>query len=332
MKKIILLLCCLYPVVFFAQAYRMSTQTKEEVGKLTADGLVFVERIEKVLDSNHLKLKQGEINIQNPAASELLKQGLRNNTTNTQERVREKICLSCYEQEWKDQFLEMQLIQAGKNYNRDSLYQQSATLSQAYASVGKKKNEQGVKPTVGGNKQRGNLSGYQLLERQLDALSSVPDFTVFRKLDYNFVVSRFGLYLQLTKGMAYKDQQRKDNTIIDTNVPGISIKKEEYLRVIYTVEEHPDWVGAFGEGVTEIKEVEIIGDPDLVIQLFVSYWRTKIYEEIPINGYITSKEVMSDYVVLSAVAPNEYKITITKGNMEMNYAKTFGLHEKINEG
>lgn len=130
--------------------------------------------------------------------------------------------------------------------------------------------------------------------------------------------------------MVYMDQKREGNTIVDTYVLGISIKKDEYLRVIYLVEEHLDWMGAFGEDVIEIKEVEIVGDSNLVIQLFVLYWKTKIYKEMPVNGYITSKEVMSNYVVLSAVALNQYKITITKGNREMNDAKTFGLHQKIN--
>lgn len=329
MKKIMLLLCCLYSLVFFAQTYRMSEKTREEVGALSSDGLVFVARIEKVLDANHLKLKQREVNIQNPAVAEVVKQGLRKNTTNVQTQVKEKICLSCYEEEWKNQFLEMQFIQAGKNYNRDSLYQKIRTINQSDRSTGDKSITQEKKASTESKIEQTDLSGYDLLERQLDVLSSVPDFTVFRKLDYNFVVSRFGVYLQLTKGMAYKDQKRKGNTLIDTYVPGISIKKDEYLRVIYTIEEHPDWMGAFGEGVTEIKEVEIVGDPDLVVQLFVSYWKTKIYDVIPASGYIISKEVMSDYVVLSAVAPNQYKITITKGNMEMNYAKTFGIHQEI---
>lgn len=329
MKKIILLLCCSYSLVLSAQTYRMSEKTKEEVGALSSDGLVFIERIENVLDANHLKLKQQEVNIQNPAVGEVVKQGLRKQAKSVQTRVIEKICMPCYEGEWKDQFLEMQLIQAGKTYNRDSLYQQTITLNQTHKPIGEEQNAQEQKTKQAGEKEQAGLSGYDRLERQLNALSAVPDFTVFRKLDYNFVVSRFGLYLQLTKGMAYKDQKRKGNTIVDTYVPGISIKKDEYLRVIYTVEEHPDWMGAFGAGVTEIKEVEIVGDPDLVRQLFVSYWKTNMYEEIPANGYITSKEVMSDYVVLSAVAPNQYKITITKGNMEMNYAKTFGLHQKI---
>jgi len=84
MKKIMLLLCCLYSLVFFAQIDRMSAKTREEVGGLSSDGLVFVEHIEKVLDANHVKLKQREVNIQNPAVGEVVKQGLRKNTTSIQ--------------------------------------------------------------------------------------------------------------------------------------------------------------------------------------------------------------------------------------------------------
>lgn len=68
---------------------------------------MFIERIENVLDANHLKLKQREVNIQNPAVEEVLKQGLRKDATSVQTRVKEKICIPCYEGEWKAQFLEI---------------------------------------------------------------------------------------------------------------------------------------------------------------------------------------------------------------------------------
>lgn len=334
MKNILLLLCGLCSVTLFAQAYRMSTEAKEKIGQLAPDGLVFLVKIEKVLDNNHELLKDKKAEIQNPAIQEVFKQGLRNTATSIKKQVENNVCLSCYEAEWADQFLEVHLIRAKQTYKRDSLYQKSIAYSrEAVQTLGKKdadnKNKKANQSANHSGSRSADVDGYTKLERQLDVLSRVEDFTLFRKLDYNFVVSRFGVYLQLTKRMTYLGQEKKGNKIIDTYTPGISIKKEEYLYVTYMVEEHPDLRGAFGDGLTEIKEVEITGDPELVIQLFTSYWSPLQVDLTRNTGYMASIEKMSDYIELQAVAPNQYKITITKGNKDVNYAETFGIHQKI---
>ncbi|WP_413512912.1 hypothetical protein [Myroides odoratus] len=328
MKKILLLLCGLCSVMLFGQAYRMPIENKEKIAQLNPDGLVFLVKIEEVLANNHEKLKNKKEEIQNPAIGELFKQGLRNSPTSIKKQVENNVCLSCYEAEWADQLLEVNLIRAKKNYNRDSLYQKSLTFSREAIQILGKNVVENKNPKA---KQSGSteVEGYAKLERQLGALSRVEDFTLFRKLDYNFVVSRFGVYLQLTKRMTYLGQEKKGNKIIDKYTPGISIKKDEYLYVTYTVEEHPDLRGAFGDGLTEIKEVEITGDPELVIQLFASYWSPLQVDLTRNTGYMVSIEKMSDYIQLQAVAPKQYKITITKGNMDVNYAATFGIHQKI---
>lgn len=332
MKAIVFILICLSSVAIHAQSYRMTEQEKEKATQVSSKGVVFLLKIENVLDQNNIKLKQGDLNIQNPAVGEMIKQGFKNNATGTKTQVAQIVCLACYEEEWKNQRIELQLIQSNQTYSRDSLYQRVQDLRETYqVALDKTKvipQSKGKQVTSGESESDGS---YAMLERQLHGMSNNEDFTLFRNLDYNFVVSRFSVYLQLTKGMAYLGQEKKGNQIIDKYTPGISIKKDEYLYVTYTVEEHPDRRGAFGEGLTEILAVEITGDPLLVVQLFTSYWKrveldTTLLRE---SGFITSLDKMNDHIELRAVAPNAYKIVITKGNMTVNYEKTFGIHPKI---
>lgn len=320
-----------------AQPYRLSAETKDKIGKLSADGLTFIHKIEEVLNKNEQKLSNKDLTIQNPAVKEVFRQGFRNSTKNVREEAERNICLSCYQVEWESQLQELHLLQSHTPYDRDSLYQRvrdSRILAQEEMTKTKtddrNPNSKKTQPSINTKKEaEAEVQGYDKLERHLNAMSRVEDFTLFRKLDYNFVISRFSAYLQLTKGMAYLEQKKKGDKIIDKYTPGISTKKNEYLYVTYTVEEHPDRMGAFGEGLTAIKEVEITGDPQLVVNLFTSYWlRTELHSGRK-EGLTTAIEKMSDYVELKATGAGGYKITITKSNMDVNYETTFGIHPQI---
>lgn len=122
MKKLFIVVISLLSMTISAQVYRMSSTDREQIAKVSKKTLVFFMRIEEVLDINKEKLLIKKTDIQNPAVKEVVKQGVKHLGDENQYKLRKMICITCYEEEWNKQMIEMELIKQGQTYDRDKLY------------------------------------------------------------------------------------------------------------------------------------------------------------------------------------------------------------------
>ncbi|MDM1346028.1 hypothetical protein HX017_02950 [Myroides marinus] len=122
MKKLFCIIILLLSGATFAQSYRMTSDTREQIAKVSYKALVFFTKIEEVLDCNVEKLLAKQTDIQNPAIGEVVKQGVKYLGDENQYKVKKLICISCYEAEWDKQMIEAELIKQGTAYDRNRLY------------------------------------------------------------------------------------------------------------------------------------------------------------------------------------------------------------------
>jgi hypothetical protein len=177
---------------------------------------------------------------------------------------------------------------------------------------------------------------YGKLENNLNGISydyGLRSFTTFRGLDINFCSMRFDGYLQSDFGLAYKNSSQTPTSRTTRFVPKVS-NGNEYILVKYNFQNQKNILGYIQtEDSTYdiVTSVEITGTKNLIIDLFLNFWQPL---KTKIGGYkigeIASKEFYSDRVLLIGLSSSAAKISIQKGNMSMNYYKTFGINAPKN--
>lgn len=178
----------------------------------------------------------------------------------------------------------------------------------------------------------GQDNGYDKLNQNLDGVGSmtVGWFTVFCDLDVNFADARFSRFLQNSKfGMTIDDASVKisPTSFSMKYVPRVS-SKTEYIIVNYQLERTSKYKGVYESEdgkVALIKKMEITGTPELILNLFISYWRYNMNVEDNKTGEIANYSVMGDRISLNRISAKSSKITITP--KEFNYTESFGINE-----
>lgn len=178
----------------------------------------------------------------------------------------------------------------------------------------------------------GQESGYDKLDRNLDGVGDMRAgwFTVFCNLDMNYADARFSRFLQNSKfGMTIDDTSVKfsPTSFSMKYVPRVS-SKTEYIIVNYQLERTSKYKGVYESEdgkVALIKKVEITGTPELILNLFISYWRYKMNVEDNKTGEIANYNVMGDWISLNCINAKSSKITITP--KEFNYTESFGINK-----
>lgn len=336
MKNILIILCLFFSLHSQSQTYHMSTDTQEEVKKISSQAFAFLLQVEDVLDYNNTLLQNENTNIQNPAIEEMLKQSMMNLEVNNQSKLKSIICLSCYNNVWKNQQLERDLLIRNEKYDRDQLYQiQNEIVSKKDQEQKKEINStnqdsipastKNVLTTDTTSNTAKGKEAYVKFGIVLYGLTNNPYFSVFRGIDINYVRPRFDLYLQEIMHLHFASKTKSKNKITDKYT-----HDQEYLNVVYTYERHEDLVGALGDGLSQVTHVEITGSRDLITRLFVKYWDEKINFEGPKNkkGIYATKQFLNDKIVLEFKTPTQYKITIIKGNFTIDYNGTYGINLK----
>lgn len=175
-------------------------------------------------------------------------------------------------------------------------------------------------------------NGYDKLNNSLRAFSDDINFTVFRGMDYNFVATKFDIYMQSNQRYASGDFEIKPTQISRTFKKKVGTTNEE-ITAIYKINTRNDIKGAFdAPEIYIIESVEISGSAGVIADIFLDYWR-----ERPIIGDITSgggkayKQALGDYVSLHVVDDQTMKIKIGKGNMDVNYKTTYGINQPKNK-
>ncbi|MGX7667220.1 hypothetical protein [Flavobacterium pedocola] len=302
MKKIALLLLLV--------SFSMSAQDSFDVNKLFDDirdinsGYARkMENVDLVLFRNSKKLAINEVDIEDPAISEA-KEELLKLSEKEQKKINKVLSFSYFEKRWESQKSKRDKLLADKQ----------------------KKNEESQ------NKNDGNTSKeepYDILRRSLLGISKNPNFTVFRNIDYNFANTAFSWYLQEEMRLASKDYTTSATLVTETYIPKASSKNES-LKVSYhtTIKENIQGLHS-SKKVRIIDSVEIVGTTNLIIDLFVNYWNDKITIGGNKEGEIANRQFLGDHVSLIRMKNNLCKITITKGNMDVNYETTYGIHKPI---
>lgn len=174
-------------------------------------------------------------------------------------------------------------------------------------------------------------SGYDKLSRNLDGVGDMTAgwFTVFCNLDVNFADARFSRFLQNSKfKMTIDDTSVKfsPTSFSMKYVPRVSSKKE-YIIVNYQLERTSKYKGVYESEdgkVTLIKKVEITGTPEMVLNLFISYWRYNLNVEDNKKGELANYNVMGDRISLQSLNSQSSKIIITP--KEFDYTGSFGIN------
>lgn len=177
---------------------------------------------------------------------------------------------------------------------------------------------------------------YGKLENNLNGISydyRLRSFTTFRGLDINFCSIRFDGYLQSEFGLAYKNSSQTVTSRTTRFVPKVS-SGNEYILVKYNFQNQKNILGYIqteDSTYNIVTSVEITGTKNLIINLFLNFWQPL---QTKIGGYkigeVASKEFYSDRVALIGVSASIAKISIQKGNMSMDYFKTFGINAPKN--
>lgn len=251
------------------------------------------------------------------------------------EKLKNLVCVSCYSdalneqislrnkylfnekinQKYKDSLAKVKL----ENYNKELQIKKQKELEKQIAY---EKFQDSVRNSVS------NENPYDVLKRSLYAFSKNPHRTVFRKMDYNFAGVNLQLYMQDDFGMAFLKDYKMTNTEIIEKYASKASSKAENITVKYNVTYRTDIEGYYpSDGVYYINSVVFTGTNNEIVNLFLKFWSGKIDFKGYKSGVIATKQMLGDFI--SLIGENgKYKITITKGNMDVNYDTTYGINKK----
>lgn len=328
MKKLLLLTITLFSIQLNAQnTFRLDKPSKAKIKKISPETLNTILFVEIALQKNATKLKEGSTEIYNPYVGSIKSAYKTNRLADKKiKKIDAIICFECYQKEWNSQEYEISKIKQIETKKKDNIKE---IEKQQFITELKRKEKTKIKSvTKAKYVHNENINPYDKLQRSLYAFSNGNrHLTVFRKTDYNFSSPSLSMYLQTRMRLASKDFKYGKTQISETFIPKAS-KDSEYIKVTYFIENKTDIIGYVpSDYVSIINSVEIVGTPDLIVNLFLNYWSGKIKLKGYKKGVIASKELLSDFISIVGVTPSRYKITITKGNMDVNYKTTYGINQ-----
>ena len=171
---------------------------------------------------------------------------------------------------------------------------------------------------------------YKSLQQSVEGVTLDYNSTVFIGLDYNWVITHFGMYLQLNRSLAEKSTHFGDTKITQVYVPNVSTGDEQ-IEVIYHIKKENGLPGAYdsAEGyVNIITSVEMTGSLKILTDLFTQYWpdRLKLGDERPNGDAVAYKRLLNDYISLHKKSNTEGQIKIETYNMHIDYQKNYGIN------
>lgn len=319
-KILILLLSISISSSYGQQKFRVSGGQIKELNKIDPNLLPVISIVERTLEKNSNSLLGLDYNIYDPYVS-TIKQAFKSNNISEAKikKIESIICYQCYLDEWNSQ----KIIAENLASNSSNNFKESDLAKTKVIAVKDAKNDNDAILVSQ------NENPYDVLQRSLSAFSKSNRFlTVFRNTDYNFSATSLSSYLQLEMGLASKSFNQSNDKITEVFIPKAGFRNER-ITVTYNFTERKDIKGMYDtETVNLIDSVTITGTPDLLIKLFVKYWPTKLIIGEDEKGQLANKQLLSDLISIDNVNPNEYKISISKGNMEVNYETTYGINKK----
>lgn len=330
MKNIFFILL-FYPLFSFSQnenKYRLEKTDFEELNKINEEIATKVGWIQEFLNINWRDIEKKNEKLMQPDFSgfEDLFSHL---NENQKKKVSKIVCILCFKEEYENQ----------KKLNEISLQKEKRKLD-SINDVKYKKYEETIKTSENNYlkkvkdttqiQQKNTENPYDILSRSLTTFSDNRNFTVFRKIDYNYAYTRLTSYLQTDFSLTESNPTFSETQIIHRFVPKVS-SGNEYINIFFNVEKHNNIIGyyTFLDDVFIINNVTIKGTPDLIISLFIDYWKDEIkLEDIKgKTGIVASKNILGDFVLLKIINQNLLEIEIKKGNMDVDYESTFGINK-----
>lgn len=173
---------------------------------------------------------------------------------------------------------------------------------------------------------------YKSLQQSVEGITLDWKSTVFIGLDYNWVITHFGIYLQLNRSLAEKSTHFGNTEITQVYVPNVSTGDEQ-IKIVYHIKQDPDLPGAYEgtEGpVNIITGVDMTGSTKILTELFVNYWpdRLKLGDERPEGNAVAYKRLLNDYISLHKLSNTEAQIKIETYNLHIDYQKNYGINIK----
>ncbi|MFV0397350.1 MAG: hypothetical protein ACK5JU_04960 [Bacteroidales bacterium] len=323
MKIKLLLLLFIISTYSFAQEYTKFRVDAKQKRELLKNGDSHILMIELSLDENEKSL----MNSKHPALKDpngyidAVKDRIAENP-----KLYKDICLDCYVSEYLDQ--------------KGRLLKKGIDEIESHEKLLKERKKQFELE----NKKRDSISNasspkgedirstpYGRLSLNLDGISnSYGRFTVFCNLDVEFANSRFSRFLQDDRLALTTDDSHRVSTETELSIkfiPRVSTKTE-YIIVKYQLERTSKYKGFYNTSldgkVKLIKKVEITGTPELILNLFLSYWNYRLNAEDNKIGELANYNVMGDRISLTRLSVKTSKITITP--KRFNYSEAFGIN------
>ena len=333
MNRIIILLTIIISTSVFAQETEKKRLDKNDFAKIKKIDQTASEKIswiQEYLNINWREIEKNDEKLMDPNISNF-ENILNSLTVKKREKILEIVCIDCLKKEYSEQKNIIENKKLKKQQVQDSIYK---SREKAY-KIQKEKEEKGKEIS---KRKSDSLSKtivikeepYDLLSRSLYAFSKNQDFTVFRKIDYNFAYGRLTTFLQTNMRLAEGKPTFSDTKRTHRYTPKVS-DGNEFLTVEFNVTKHTDLIGyyPFIDEVFVIKNVTIKGTPDLIVKFFINYWESNFKLESSKNktGVVAIKNVLSDYIELKKLKNNLLEINIIKGNMDVNYESTYGINK-----
>ncbi len=323
MKKVlIMLLIC--NSLYSQKEYKITDSNFKKLVNINSEVANKVKFIEHLLQGNQKRINKNDFDLIDPSIPQT-NNFVSNLSEKEQKKIKELVCIECYDKWWQNQLLEENKLIEFKKKEKDSI--DSIRIKNTLLDKKRKDSLSNIVKVSTPMLEKDNP--YDLLERSLYAFSKTNrDLAVFRKTDYNYCSPRLSSYLQSNMGLSSKDFKISKTEVTEKFIPKVS-NGNEYLTVKYFVTTRNDIAGIYSsDEVMIVDSLEITGTANIVIKLFLNYWS----QGVKIGGYkqgdIAFKEILADYITISGINPNLYKIKITKGNMDIDYETTYGINKK----
>lgn len=333
MNKILILLTIIISTSVFAQETERKRLDKNEFIKIKKIDQTASEKIGWIQENLNINWREIERNDEklidpNISSFEIILNSLAKKKS---DKILEIVCVDCLKREYSEQKSIIENKKLKKQQAQDNLNESSVKAYKIQKDKEEKEREIAKRKRDSLNKTNTiKEEPYELLSRSLYAFSKNQNFTVFRKIDYNFAYGRLTSFLQTDMRLAEGKPTFSDTKRTHRFTPKVS-DGSEFITVEFKVTKHNDLIGfyPFIDEVFVVDDVTIKGTPDLIIKFFVNYWESsfKLESSKNITGIVASKNVLSDYIILKKLKNNLLEININKGNMDVDYEKTYGINK-----
>ncbi|MDH1880948.1 hypothetical protein [Empedobacter sp. GD03797] len=322
MKKIYLFLFFLSSMFVFSQEFRLNQDSKNKLGKIDKELLnkvLFIEHFLNEKNDPYFSVLYNYLNTANLTSKQL-------------EKFNTLVCVECYKREWDAILLDNKNKSLAEKRIFDSIRNEKNELRrieelnriefQRVSEENNKRIQDSIRSTpLFSNPYDAIYASVNKMKRNTEYL------TVFRGMDYNFAGGNFQNYMQRRFGYGIsKDYTLTSTKIIENYISKVS-STDQKLKVVYNVSERKDIVGYYpADKVYLIKDVMITGTNNEVVNLFIKYWPSEIKVGSYKEGIIATKQLLGDNIQLEGYKGN-YRIYITKGNMDVNYETSWGINK-----